>query len=50
MTVKKLIEFLKAYDDATEVKICDMRFPVYDPVEILDFDCAEDGAIVIEGE
>lgn len=50
MTVKELIDFLKAYDDATEVKICDTRFPVYDPVEILDFDCGEDGAIVIEGE
>ena len=50
MTVKELINFLQAYDDATEVKICDTRFPVYNPVEILDFDYVEDGEIVIEGE
>ena len=49
MTVQELIDLLKAYDDATEVKICDTRFPVYDPVEILDFDCGEDGAILIVG-
>ena len=50
MTIKELVEILQKYDDATEVKICDTRFPVYDPVEILDFDYVEDGSIVIEGE
>lgn len=49
MTVKELINFLQAYDDATEVKICDSRFP-YDPIEIYDFADGEDGALIIEGE
>lgn len=44
---KKQLENCK---NMAEVKICDTRFPVYDPVEILDFDYVEDGAIVIEGE
>lgn len=43
MKVKELIELLQKYDDETEVKICDSRLPVYDPIEIYDFTDEEDG-------
>lgn len=49
MKVKELIELLQKYDDETEVKICDSRPPVYDPIEISDF-VNEDGVLIIEGE
>ena len=50
MKAKELIELLQKYDDETEVKICDSRLPVYDPIEICDFADDEDGALIIEGE
>lgn len=50
MKVKELIEVLQKYDDETEVKICDSRLPVYDPIEISDFSDGEDGFLIIEGE
>lgn len=50
MTVKELIELLQNYDDETEVKICDARLPVYEPIDIYDFVGEEDGVLIIEGE
>ena len=50
MKVKELIELLHKYDDETEVKICDSRPPVYEPIEISDFADDEDGVLIIEGE
>lgn len=50
MTVKELIELLQKYDGETEVKMCDSRLPVYDPIEIYDFVYEEDGVLIIEGE
>ena len=50
MTVKELIELLQKYDEETEVKICDVRLPVYEPIKIYDFADEEDGVLIIEGE
>ena len=50
MKAKELIELLQKYDDETEVKICDSRLPVYEPIEISDFADEEDGVLIIEGE
>ena len=50
MKVKELIELLHKYDDETEVKICDSRPPVYEPIEISNFVDDEDGVLIIEGE
>lgn len=50
MKAKELIELLQKYDDETEVKICDSRPPVYEPIEISDFADEEDGVLIIEGE
>lgn len=49
MTIKELIELLQNYDEEREVKICDSRLPVYDPIEIYDFVDEEDGVLIIEG-
>ena len=50
MTVKELIELLQKYDEETEVKICDVRLSVYEPIKIYDFADEEDGVLIIEGE
>ena len=50
MKIKELIEILKKYDDESEVKICDSRLPVYDPIEIYGFVYNKDGVLIIEGE
>lgn len=50
MKAKELIELLQKYDDETEVKICDSRLSVYDPIEISDFADEEDGVLIIEGD
>lgn len=50
MTVNELIDFLQAYDDETEVKICDSRYPVFAPTGIFCFGYDKNGAIVIIGE
>ena len=50
MKVKELIEVLQKYDDESEVKICDSRLPVYDPIEIYDFAYDKDGVLIIEGD
>lgn len=50
MKIKELIEILQKYDGETEVKICDSRLPVYEPIEISDFEVDEDGVLIIEGD
>lgn len=50
MKIKELIELLQKYDDETEVKICDSRLPVYDPIEIDGCVYDENGVLIIEGE
>lgn len=50
MIVKELIELLQKYDDESEVKICDTRLPVYDPIEIYGSVYSKDGVLIIEGE
>ena len=50
MKVKELIEVLQKYDDESEVKICDSRPPVYDPIEIYGCVYDNDGVLIIEGE
>lgn len=50
MKAKELIELLQKYDGETEVKICDSRLPVYDPIEICDLAYEDDRVLIIEGE
>lgn len=50
MKIKELIEILQKYDDESEVKICDSRLPVYDPIEICDLAYEDDGVLIIEGD
>ena len=50
MKVKELIELLQKYDDEAEVKLCDSRLPVYDPIEIYGCVYDKDGVLIIEGD
>lgn len=50
MKAKELIKLLQKYDGETEVKICDSRLPVYDPIEICDLAYEDDRVLIIEGE
>ena len=50
MKVKELIELLQKYDAEAEVKLCDSRLPVYDPIEIYGCVYTKDGVLIIEGD
>ncbi len=50
LTFAVIREFVNCETGATEVKICDSRPPVYEPIEISDFADDEDGVLIIEGE